>query len=41
MAEPARARRLTDQKGQTLQRIVPRGKHESVRLHRTSVGGPH
>jgi hypothetical protein len=28
MAEPVRARRLTDQEGQRLQQIVRRGKHE-------------
>ena len=34
MAEPVRARRLTDQEGQRLQQIVRRGKHESVRVRR-------
>ncbi len=37
MAEPARARRLTDQEGQTLQRIVRRGKHESIRVRRALI----
>ena len=32
MAEPVRARRLTDQEGQRLLQIVRRGKHESVRV---------
>jgi len=30
MAEPVRARRLSDEEGQTLQRIVRRGKHGSI-----------
>src|SRR3954466_10944382 len=37
VAEPVRARRLTDQEGQTLQRIVRRGKHESVRVRRALI----
>jgi hypothetical protein len=36
MAEPVRARRLTDQ-GQRLQQIVRRGKHESVRVRRAMI----
>jgi transposase-like protein len=31
MAEPVRARRLTDDEGRRLQQIVRRGKHESIR----------
>ncbi len=34
MAEPVRARRLSDQEGQRLQQIVRRGKHGSVRVRR-------
>src|SRR6266404_6096100 len=37
MAEPVRARRLTDQEGQRLLRIVRRGKHESVRVRRAMI----
>jgi transposase len=37
MAEPVRARRLTEQEGQTLQRIVRRGKHESIRVRRALI----
>ena len=37
MAEPVRARRLTDQEGQRLQQIVRRGKHESVRVRRAVI----
>jgi transposase len=37
MAEPVRARRLTDQEGQRLQRIVRRGKHGSVRARRALI----
>ena len=37
MAEPVRARRLTDQEGQRLQQIVRRGKHESVRVRRAMI----
>ena len=32
MAEPVRARRLTDEEGRRLQQIVRRGKHQSVRV---------
>ena len=32
MAEPARARRLSDEEGRPLQQIVRRGKHGSVRV---------
>jgi transposase len=37
MAEPVRARRLTDQEGQKLQQIVRRGKHESIRVRRAMI----
>jgi len=37
MAERVRARRLTDQEGQRLQRIVRRGKHSSVRVRRATI----
>jgi transposase len=37
MAEPVRARRLTDQEGQRLQQIVRRGKHESIRVRRALI----
>ncbi len=37
MAEPVRARRLTDQEGQRLQQIVRRGRHESVRVRRALI----
>ena len=37
MAEPVRARRLTDQEGQRLLQIVRRGKHESVRVRRAMI----
>jgi len=37
MAEPVRVRRLTDAEGQTLQRIVRRGKHESIRVRRALI----
>ena len=37
MAEPVRARRLTDQEGQRLQQIVRRGKHEPVRVRRAMI----
>jgi transposase len=37
MAEPVRARRLTDHEGQRLQRIVRRGKHGSVRVRRAMI----
>ena len=37
MAEPVRARRLTDQEGQRLLQIVRRGKHGSVRVRRAVI----
>ena len=37
MAEPVRARRLTDLEGQRLHQIVRRGKHESVRVRRAVI----
>ena len=37
MAEPVRARRLSDEEGQTLQRIVRRGKHGSIRVRRAMI----
>src|SRR5947207_13337520 len=37
MAEPVRARRLTDQEGRRLQQIVRRGKHGSVRARRAVI----
>jgi transposase len=37
MAEPVRARRLTDQEGRRLQQIVRRGKHGSVRVRRALI----
>ena len=37
MAEPVRARRLTDQEGQRLQQLVRRGRHESVRVRRALI----
>jgi hypothetical protein len=37
MAEPVRARRLSDQEGQRLQQIVRRGKHASVRVRRALI----
>jgi transposase len=37
VAEPVRARRLTDQEGSRLQQIVRRGKHESVRVRRAMI----
>ena len=37
MAEPVRARRLTDQEGQRLQQIVRRGEHDSIRVRRTMI----
>jgi transposase len=37
MAEPVRARRLTDQEGQRLQQIVRRGKHGSIRMRRAMI----
>ena len=37
MAEPVRARRFSDQEGQTLQRLVQRGRHESIRVRRALI----
>src|ERR1700747_1754918 len=37
VAEPVRARRLTDQEGQRRQQIVRRGKHGSVRMRRAMI----
>jgi hypothetical protein len=37
MAEPVRARRLTDEEGQRLGRIVRRGRHESIRVRRATI----
>src|SRR5262245_24964997 len=37
MAEPVRARRLTDEEGRRLQQIVRRGKHESIRVRRAMI----
>ena len=37
MAEPVRARRLTDEEGRRLQQIVRRGKHGSVRVRRAVI----
>jgi transposase len=37
MAQPVRARRLTDQEGRRLQQIVRRGKHGSVRVRRAMI----
>jgi hypothetical protein len=37
MAEPVRARRLTDQEGRKLQQLVRRGKHDSVRVRRALI----
>jgi transposase len=37
MAEPVRARRLTDQEGQRLTQIVRRGKHGSIRVRRAMI----
>lgn len=37
MAEPVRARRLTDAEGQLLQRLVRRGKHGSIRIRRALI----
>ena len=37
MAEPVRARRLTDQEGRGLVQIVRRGKHESIRVRRAMI----
>ena len=37
MAEPVRARRLTDLEGQRLLQMVRRGKHEPVRVRRAMI----
>jgi hypothetical protein len=37
MAEPVRARRLSEDKGRRLQQIVRRGKHGSVRVRRVLI----
>jgi transposase len=37
MAEPVRARRLTDEEGRRLQQIVRRGKHGSIRVRRAMI----
>jgi transposase len=37
MAEPVRARRLSDHEGQTLQRLVRRGKHDSIQVRRALI----
>jgi transposase len=37
MAQPVRARRLTDQEGRRLQQIARRGKHGSVRVRRAMI----
>jgi hypothetical protein len=37
VAEPVRARRLTDQEGSRLQQIVRRGKDGSVRVRRAMI----
>jgi transposase len=37
MAEPVRARRLTDEEGRKLQQIVRRGRHKSVRVRRALI----
>jgi transposase len=37
MAEPVRARRLTDYEGQRLKQIVRRGRHESIRVRRAMM----
>jgi transposase len=37
MAEPVRARRLTDHEGQRLQQIVRRGRHGSIRVRRAMI----
>jgi transposase len=37
MAEPVRARRLSDQEGRRLQQIVRRGKHGSIRVRRALI----
>jgi hypothetical protein len=37
MAEPVRARRLSDEEGRRLQQIVRRGKHGSIRVRRAMI----
>jgi transposase len=37
LAEPVRVRQLTDAEGQTLQWIVRRGRHESIRVRRALI----
>jgi len=37
MAEPVRARRLTDEEGRWLQQIMRRSKHGSVRVRRAMI----
>jgi hypothetical protein len=37
MAEPVRARRLSDEEGRRLQQIVRRGKHGSIRVRRAMM----
>src|SRR5688572_5830512 len=37
LAEPVRARRLSDDEGRRLQQLVRRGKHDSVRVRRALV----
>jgi hypothetical protein len=37
MAEPVRARRLSEDEGRRLQQIVRRGKHGSVRVRRALI----
>ncbi|GLX94035.1 hypothetical protein Hesp01_19850 [Herbidospora sp. NBRC 101105] len=37
MAEPVRARRLSDHEGQTLQRLIRRGAHGSIRVRRALI----
>jgi transposase len=37
MAEPVRARRLSDEEGQRLQQLVRRGKHRSIRVRRALI----
>ncbi|MEU8046769.1 IS630 family transposase [Micromonospora echinofusca] len=37
MAEPVRARRLSDEEGRRLQQLVRRGKHESIRVRRVLI----
>lgn len=37
MAEPVRARRLTEDEGRRLQQIIRRGRHESIRIRRAMI----